>query len=172
MRAGRVSTPSMREVHESSRSIRPARSPGEIFVPMSMLFACTHNEIRSPMAEGLLKNMVGTRIFVDSCGVDPSQHANPMMVEVMAELGIDMRRHHPKEFDDLLDESFDLVVSLSPPAQHRSVQMTEQLACEVEYWPIIDPDIIEGTRETRMLAYRNCRDQLQEKIRQRFAIRD
>lgn len=133
----------------------------------SVLFACTHNAIRSPMAEGLLKKLHGIRLYVDSAGVregDP----DPFVTAVMAELGVDMSRHRCKTFDQLEDTSFDLVISLSPEAQHRAVEMTRTMACDVEFWHTFDPSIIEGTRETRLDAYRQVRDALLRRLKERF----
>ena len=135
--------------------------------PSAVLFACTQNAIRSPMAEGILKHLAGRRIVVDSAGVRAGE-ADPFAVQVMDEIGIDISRHRPKSFDDLEDESFDLVVSLSPEAQHRAVELTRAMACEVIFWNTFDPSIIEGNRETRLETYRDVRDQLFARIRAQF----
>src|SRR5687768_4050557 len=137
--------------------------------PGSVLFCCTHNSIRSPMAEGLLKYLHGRRIFVDSVGVR-AQEIDGFVIAVMDEIGIDMSKHRPKTFDDLEDTSFDLIVSLSPEAQHSAVEMTRTMACDVEFWPTMDPSVIEGTREERLDAYRDVRDKLMERIRERFPL--
>jgi len=134
----------------------------------AVLFACTHNAIRSPMAEGLLKHLLGTRIYVDSVGVRPGD-LDPFAVEVLDEIGIDISTHRPKSFDDLEDESFDEVISLSPEAQHRAVEMTRVMACDVVFWHTFDPSFIEGSRDMRLNTYRQVRDQLLMRIRQRFA---
>ncbi|MGK9231668.1 arsenate reductase ArsC [Inquilinus limosus] len=135
--------------------------------PTSVLFTCTHNAIRSPMAEAILKHVAGSRIFVDSVGVRPGE-LDPFTVAVMQEIGIDLSRHRPKSFDDLEDDNFDLVISLSPEAQHRAVEMTRTTACDLEFWNTFDPTAIEGNRETRMAAFRQVRDMLLARIRERF----
>jgi len=121
------------------------------------------------MAEGLLKHLLGHRIYVDSTGVRP-RDIDPFVVEVMEELGIDLSRHRAKSFDDLEDSSYDLIVSLSPEAQHKAVEMTRTMACEVEFWNTMDPSIIEGNREVRLQAYREVRDFLKRRIEERFAL--
>lgn len=133
----------------------------------SVLFACTHNSIRSPMAEAILKKLHGKRIYVDSVGVREGD-LDPFAVAVMAEIGIDLARHRSKSFDQLEDTSFDLVVSLSPEAQHRAVEMTRTMACEVEFWHTFDPSVVEGSREARLAAYRTVRDGLMRRIALRF----
>lgn len=133
----------------------------------SVLFACTHNAIRSPMAEALLKHLHGRRIYVDSAGVREGE-LDPFAVAVLAEIGVDLARHRAKTFDQLQDTSFDLVISLSPEAQHKAVEMTRTMACDVEFWRTMDPSVVEGSRETRLQAYRAVRDELLRKIRERF----
>jgi len=137
--------------------------------PGSVLFACTMNAVRSPMAEALLKHLHGKRIYVDSVGLK-SAPLDPFVVEVMAELGIDLRRHHAKTFEDLADSSFDVIITLAPEAQHRAIEMTRTMACDVEYWPTFDPTLVEGSREVRLAAYRDVRDQLLHRIRERFPV--
>ena len=139
-------------------------------LPSAVLFACTMNSIRSPMAEGILKFLHGDRIYVDSVGVR-KKDINGFCVTVMDEIGIDLGRHKPKSFDDLEDSYFDLVIPLSPEAQHKAVEMTRVMACEVEFWNTFDPSIIESEdRETLLDAYRAVRDQLMEKLKKRFPL--
>ncbi|WP_374374557.1 arsenate reductase ArsC [Dongia sp.] len=137
--------------------------------PSSVLFCCTFNSVRSPMAEAILKYLHGSQIFVDSVGVR-AEELDGFVVAVMDEIGIDVTKHRPKTFDDLEDESFDLIISLSPEAQHKAVDMTRTMACDVEFWNTLDPTIVEGTREERLEAYRGVRDGLMRRIRERFPL--
>lgn len=139
-------------------------------LPGSVLFCCTMNSVRSPMAEGILKALYPKQVFVDSAGVR-KEKVDPLAVEVMDEIGLDIGKHRSKTFDDLEDSSFDLIISLSPEAQHTAVDMTRTMACDVEFWNTFDPTIVEGTREQRLGAYREVRDFLNKKIRERFAKR-
>lgn len=138
-------------------------------LPGSVLFCCTLNALRSPMAEGLFKRLYNRRVFVDSVGVRAGQ-LDSFAVAVMDEIGIDISRHRTKTFDDLEDTSFDLIVSLSPEAHHRALEMTRTMACEVEFWNTFDPSIIEDSREVRLEAYRTVRDTLLQRIRERFPV--
>lgn len=138
-------------------------------LPGAVLFSCTWNSVRSPMAEGLLKHLLGHKIYVDSAGVRPLE-VNPFVIEVMDEIGIDMSKHRPKTFDDLEDTSYDLIISLSPEAQHKAVELTRTMACEVEFWNTLDPSLVEGNRDMRIEAYRQVRDQLKKRIERRFAL--
>ncbi|MDO8380528.1 low molecular weight phosphatase family protein [Phenylobacterium sp.] len=139
-------------------------------LPGAVLFACNFNRVRSPMAEALMKRALGDRVFVDSCGLkrDEAEGVDPFVEAVMAELSADLSDHRPKTFEDLEDSSFDLVVSLTPEAQHRAVEMTRGRAAEIEYWPTFDPTLVEGSREARLAAYREVRDALAAHIAQRF----
>jgi protein-tyrosine-phosphatase len=138
-------------------------------LPSSVLFACTFNSIRSPMAEALLKHLHGRRIYVDSVGVREAE-IDPFAVAVMDEIGIDLSKHRAKTFDELEDTSFDLVVSLSPEAQHSAVELTRTMSCEVEFWPVLDPTVVEGSREEMLDAYRQVRDHLRRRILERFPL--
>ena len=131
----------------------PADAPSP--APGAVLFACNFNQVRSPMAEALLKRLV-------EAGVDPFAQA------VMAELGWDISHHRPKTFGDLEDSSFDLVVSLTPEAHHRAVELARSRAADIEYWPTHDPTLTEGSREARLEAYRQVRDTLARRIAGRF----
>jgi protein-tyrosine-phosphatase len=139
-------------------------------LPGSVLFCCTRNAIRSPMAEGILKMLHGRRIFVDSAGIRGAE-VDGFAVAVMDEIGLDLTRHRAKTFDELEDTSFDLIVSLSPEAQHRAVEMTRTMAAEIEFWNTMDPSIVEGHREARLEAYRQVRDGLMARIQARFPLR-
>ncbi|MYF07335.1 MAG: arsenate reductase ArsC [Rhodospirillaceae bacterium] len=137
-------------------------------LPGSVLFACSMNAIRSPMAEGFLKFLHGTRIYVDSAGMR-KREVDGFAIAVMEEMGIDISRHAAKTFDDLQDDLFDIVVTLSPEAHHRALELTRTSPVEVEFWNTFDPSLVEGSREQRLDAYRQVRDRLFERIRDRFA---
>ena len=119
------------------------------------------------MAEAILKHLWQPRIFVESVGVR-SGELDPFAVAAMEEIGISIERHRPKSFEELEDSSFDLIISLAPEAQHFAVELTRTMACEVEYWPTLDPSIVEGNREARLAAYRAVRDELVKRIEERF----
>jgi protein-tyrosine-phosphatase len=136
-------------------------------LPASILFACTRNALRSPMAEALMKYLHGGRVYVQSAGLRPAP-IDPFAVAVLDEIGIDASRHRPRSFDDLEDDYFDLVISLSPEAHHRAVELTRTSSCEIEFWPVLDPTLTEGSREAQLNAYRTFRDDLLQRLRQRF----
>jgi protein-tyrosine-phosphatase len=139
-------------------------------LPGAVLFACNENRVRSAMAEALMKLHFGDRVYVDSCGVrgDEELEPDPFVVAVMDELGADLTHHRAKTFDQLEDDSFDLVVSLTPEAQHQAVELARNRAVEMEYWPTHDPTLAMGARDEVLAAYREVRDALAARIRDRF----
>ncbi len=136
-------------------------------LPPSVLFACSHNAIRSPMAEALAKRLYGHSTYLDSVGVRASELDN-FAVVVLDEIGIDLHAHHGKSFDDIDPSSFDLIVTLSPEAHHRAMEFTRSASTDVEYWPIPDPSAVEGSREARLEAYRRTRDLILGRLKARF----
>jgi protein-tyrosine-phosphatase len=141
--------------------------------PQAVLFACGLNSVRSPMAAGLLRQMFGKSLYIGSAGVRKGE-LDPFATTAMEEIGVDISTHRPmtfEELDDLEGLSFDLIVTLSPEAHHKALELTRTLAADVEYWPTVDPTAIEGSREQRLNAYRDVRDQLLQRIRARFSVR-
>jgi len=139
--------------------------------PQAVLFACGRNAVRSPMAECLLRQMLPRALYVKSAGVKKGE-LDPFAVAAMAELGQDMSGHRPTTFEELDDWeglNFDLIITLSPEAHHRALELTRTLAADVEYWPTHDPTGAEGNREQKLQAYREVCDELLMRIRRRFS---
>jgi protein-tyrosine-phosphatase len=123
------------------------------------------------MAESLLRQMFPQALYVKSAGVRKGE-LDPFAVAVMAELGQDISAHRPMTFEELDDWeglNFDLIITLSPEAHHRALDLTRTIAADVEYWPTPDPTTTEGTREQKLAAYREVCDALLARIRRRFA---
>jgi len=139
--------------------------------PQSVLFACGLNSVRSPMAAHLLQQMFPHALYVRSAGVKKGE-LDPFAIAVMAELGQDLSVHKPITFEELEDWeglNFDLIITLSPEAHHKALDLTRTLAADVEYWPTLDPAGTEGNREQKLAAYREVCDGLLARIRRRFA---
>jgi protein-tyrosine-phosphatase len=145
------------------------RGPNGEELPQSVLFACTQNAVRSPMAAAIMRHLFGKFVYVESAGARAGE-LDPFAVEAMEEIGIEIGKHHPRAFEDLEDASFDLIVTLSPEAHHKAMELTRTSAADVEYWPTMDPTAVEGTREQRLDAYRAVRDQLMRRIAARFSV--
>ncbi len=119
------------------------------------------------MAAGLMRHFYGHKVFVTSAGVMP-QEMDGFAVAVLEEMGIDISQHEPRSFDELHDSLFDVIISLSPEAQHKAVELTRTMAVDLEYWPTLDPTIVTGSRDQIMDSYRSVRDGLLQRIRTRF----
>lgn len=136
----------------------------------AVLFACGYNAIRSPMAEAIARHYFGKSIYVQSAGVTKGD-VDPFMAAVLEEIGIDAHKHKPRtieELDDWEGLNFDLIVSLSPEAHHKALDLTRTLAATVEYWPLPDPSLTQGTRDQVLEAYRDVRDVLVRQIQTRL----
>lgn len=138
--------------------------------PQAVLFACTMNQVRSPMAAAIMKHFFGNRVFIESAGVHKGEH-DPFVDAVMDEIGIDTQKTRPKTIEELEEWeglNFDVVVTLAPDAHHKALDLTRTLDMDVEYWPTPDPTTAQGSREQVLDAYRQVRDMLMQRIRQRF----
>lgn len=136
----------------------------------SVLFMCAQNAVRSPMAEAMAKHFFGKSIYVQSAGARRGE-VDGFMVTVLDEIGIDAHKHKPKSVEELEEWeglNFDLIISLSPEAHHKALDLTRTVAADVEYWPTIDPTVVQGSREQVLEAYREVRDGLMRRIKDRL----
>ena len=145
------------------------RGPNGEELPGAVLFACTLNAVRSPIAAALMRHLYGKFVYVRSAGVRAGE-ADPFAAQVMEEFGMTLGSHRPQSFEDLEDESFDLVITLSPEAHHRALELTRTSAVEVEYWRTLDATAYEGSRAQRLSVYREVRDDLLHRIQARFSV--
>lgn len=139
----------------------------EMKQPGAVLFACSFNAVRSPMAAAIARHLFPGKIFVDSAGARRGE-LDPFAVTVMDELGLDISHHRPQTFEDLEDSNFDLIVSLAPDAYHKALEYTRYNSVEAEYWPTADPTLATGSRERILDEYRAVRDQLMARIKVRL----
>jgi protein-tyrosine-phosphatase len=138
--------------------------------PQAILFACARNIVRSPMAAAMFSYYFGRNTYVRSAGARAGE-PDPFAAEVMDEIGLDISKHKPMTFEELEDWeglNFDLIITLAPEAHHKALELTRTLAAEVEYWPTPDPTAHEGSRAQRLAAYREVRDLLLKRIKERF----
>ena len=146
-------------------------APPSVRTPQAVLFACGQNSVRSPMAASLLQQMFPQKLYVRSAGVKKGE-LDPFVVAVMAEMGQDLSKHRPMTFEELEDwegMNFDLIITLSPEAHHKALELTRTMAADVEYWPTVDPTDTQGNREQKLAAYREVMDGLMLRIRKRFS---
>jgi protein-tyrosine-phosphatase len=137
-------------------------------LPGSVLFVCNLNRVRSPMAAGLTRRLYGDAVTVESCGLQPSESVDPMVVAVMREVGVDLVDHQPKSFAELAPADFDVIVALSDEAWAPVRAAASPGGFEAALWPTEDPTAGEGSREMRLEAYRLVRRGLERRIVDRF----
>ena len=142
-------------------------------LPTSVLFCCDHNAVRSPMAEGLMKKFYGHALYVQSAGVKNDLEVDGFAVAVCQEIGVELARHRARSFEEMREwgddlSGFDLVVALSPASQRQALELTRYYHLEVEYWPILDPTGLGESREAKLVAYRQSRDQIRDRMVARF----
>ena len=142
-------------------------------LPQSILFCCDHNAVRSPMAEGIMKKLYGTGTYVQSVGVINDLEIDGFSITVCDEIGVELSRHRSRSFDEMERwgddlSSFDLIVALSPASQRRALELTRLFHLTVEYWPILDPTGIGENREMKLVSYRQTRDQIVSKLREKW----
>ncbi|MDA9990956.1 low molecular weight phosphatase family protein [Paracoccaceae bacterium] len=141
--------------------------------PQSVLFCCDHNAVRSPMAEGIMKKLYGTGVYVQSAGVSNDLEIDGFAISVCEEIEVELSRHRSRSFDEMNKlgddlSSFDLIVALSPASQRRALDLTRFFHLEVEYWPIMDPTGLAETRESKLGVYRQTRDQIFDQLKNRW----
>lgn len=142
-------------------------------LPHSVLFCCDHNAIRSPMAEGLMKKLYGTEVYVQSAGVHSEMEVDGFAIAVCQEAGVDLSNHRARSFDQMEEwgddlSAFDLVIALSPASQRTALELTRYHHLDIEYWPIMDPSGLAESRDSRLALYRQARDQIKARMIARF----
>ena len=142
-------------------------------LPQSVLFCCDYNAVRSPMAEGIMKKFYGADTYVQSVGVKSDLEIDGFAIAVCQEIGVELSRHRSRSFEQLKEwgddlSAFDLVVALSPASQRQALELTRVFHLTVEYWPIMDPTGLGETREVKLAAYRQSRDQVVENLIRRW----
>jgi protein-tyrosine-phosphatase len=141
--------------------------------PQSVLFCCDHNAVRSPMAEAMMKRFYGQRAYVQSAGVHNDLEVDGFAIAVSAEIGLELDRHRSRSFEEMAQwgddlAGFDLIVALSPASQRAALELTRFAHIDVEYWPIMDPTGLGESREVKLAAYRQTRDQIRARMLERF----
>ncbi|MBP7000403.1 low molecular weight phosphatase family protein [Amaricoccus sp.] len=145
--------------------------------PTAVLFCCDYNAVRSPMAEGMMKKYYGKRIYVQSAGVKNELDVDGFSVAVAAEIGVTIEKHRVRSFHQMEEwgdriDAYELIIALSPSAMRQAQEYTRYHAIDVEYWPTFDPTGLGESREAKLAAYRQTRDMIDKRIRDRFGPPD
>jgi protein-tyrosine-phosphatase len=149
----------------------PGACDADMRTPGAILFMCGMNAIRSPMAEAIARSILPAKIYLASAGIRAGER-DPFVDIVLEEIGLSLGRRLPKTLEDLEDDYFDLIITLSPQAHHAALEFTRSSAVEVVYWPTPDPTVATGTRDRVLDAYRAVRDHLAGLIESRLVKRD
>lgn len=125
------------------------------------------------MAEGIMKKLYGHSAYVQSAGVRSDLEIDGFAISVCQEMDVELERHRSRSFDEMQEwgddlSGFDLVVALSPASQRRALELSRYFHLEVEYWPILDPTGLGESREEKLAAYRQTRDQIVARMKARF----
>jgi len=139
--------------------------------PGAILFMCGLNVIRSPMAEVIARSILPANTYIRSAGVRAGER-DPFVDVVLEEIGLSLGRRLPQTLEELEDDYFDLIITLSPPAHHAALELTRSNAVDVVYWPTMDPTVATGTREQILDSYREVRDHLAGLIESRLLKRN
>ena len=136
-------------------------------LPASVLYVCSMNRVRSPMAAGLTRRLYGDALAAESSGLRASDDVDPMAAVVMQEVDVDLWGHTPRPMDEIEPAAFSVVVALSSDAWE-AVRPLAEAGVEVDHWPVSDPTLEEGSRDQRLEAYRQTRRELESRIAARF----
>jgi len=123
------------------------------------------------MAAAIGNSLFAPDIEFSSVGVWPGD-VNPFVMATLWEDGIDIGDHQPRSFADLEDNPCDLIISLTPEAQHHAIELTRQENCQAEYWPTQDPSLVHGSRETILASFREVKEFLRGKISDRLGTQE
>ncbi|MBZ5542263.1 MAG: arsenate reductase ArsC [Acidobacteriia bacterium] len=128
---------------------------------MRVLILCTGNSARSQMAEGLLRSLSHGAVEAHSAGTHPSR-VNPLAIEVLKEVGIDISAHRSKSVQEFAGQRFDIVITVCDNARESCPIFLG--APERLHWSYPDPAAVKGSREERLRAFRKVRDDLCQKL--------
>lgn len=134
-------------------------------LPQSVLFCCDHNAVRSPMAEGIMKQLFGMETYVQSAGLKNDLEIDGFAITVCHEIDVELARHQSRSFEEMEQfgdqlSSFDMIIALSPASYARAQELTKLFHLDVLFWDTSDPTSTGETRESKLDAYRKTRDEI------------
>jgi protein-tyrosine-phosphatase len=125
------------------------------------------NRVRSPIAAALTRKLYGDDFAAESSGLQASEDVDPMAAVVMQEVGVDLFDHKPRPMEGVHPAAFNVIIALSADARD-AVETLAREGVEIDYWPVSDPTLEEGSRDQRLEAYRQTRRELESRITARF----
>ena len=130
-----------------------------------VLILCTGNSARSQIAEGILRSLDAEQYDVESAGVEPS-HVRPEAIAAMREIGIDISSHRSKSVDEFVGQHFDYVITVCDNAKERCPVFPAET--KRIHWSFTDPAAVSGREEVRLAAFRKVRDEIRERLLDKF----
>lgn len=129
-----------------------------------VLFVCVHNSARSQMAEALLNHLCGDRFSAESAGLEPGL-LNPLAIEVMAEIGIDISKNSTKSVFDFYKKGnlYSYVITVCDEASAEQCPIFPGVTKRL-HWSFEDPSKFTGSREEQLEKTRKLRDKIRDKI--------
>ena len=139
----------------------------------SVLFCCNFNSVRSPMAEGIFKKLVGNKIFVQSAGVFDSIEIDGFTVRVCNEIDVKLSKHRVRSLREMEKQGgfiggFDLVIALTSESLNEVKKYSIYSSNIIENWVVQEPLKDENNINQTLVSYRNTRDIIVDKINERF----
>jgi len=139
----------------------------------SVLFCCNYNSVRSPMAEGIFKNLLGRKIFVQSAGVFDTLEIDGFTVKVCDEINVKLSKHRVKSLREMEKEggfvgSFDLIIPLTKESSEEAHRYSTYQSVIIEDWIVDEPIKVENNFNKTLCSYRVTRDIIFDKINERF----
>lgn len=128
---------------------------------MKVLFLSTGNSTRGQMAEGFARQLAGDRLVPANAGIE-SRDSNPLVTEVMEEVGVDISSQKPKDAAQSLKEHFGYVVTLYDSAQERSPVFP--FTTNLIRWSVKDPTATDTPAEEKKEQLRRVRDDIKTKV--------
>ena len=120
-----------------------------------------------------MKKLYGFDTYVQSVGVVNDLDIDGFAIAVCREIGVELDKHRSRSFEELEEmgeplSGFDLIVAMSPASQRAALDLTRYYHLTVEYWPVMDPTGLGESREMKLNAYRQTRDQITDKLKSRW----
>ena len=139
----------------------------------SVLFCCNYNSVRSPMAEGIFKKLIGRKIFVQSAGVFDTLEIDGFTVKVCNEINVKLSKHRVRSLREMEREggfigSFDLIIPLTKESSEEVNRYSTYSSVMIEDWIVDEPIKDENNINQTIYSYRMTRDIIFDKIKNRF----
>jgi arsenate reductase len=134
--------------------------------PQRVLFLCVHNSARSQLAEGFARKQAPPGVEIWSAGVEPGT-VNPLAIQVMEEVGIDIREQTSKHLDTVPWQTADTVITLC--GEGAEVCPTVPAEVRKMHWPLADPSA--APKEEQLEAFRKARDEIRWRVASLWPVR-